>query len=105
MCITKSAKLTRTWGKIMARQKRKEEFDLKNLLAKAHLDLQEDPQNKLLQANLADCTKKLTALDMEQAEWVSSTIQANWLIKGDRSTKLFLGQHKFKAKSKETYIK
>jgi hypothetical protein len=48
--------------------------------------------------------KQLVALDEERAEWVSNTIQARWLIKGDRNTKLFLGQHKFKSKSKETFI-
>jgi hypothetical protein len=97
-CIIKSAKLTQTWGQGTAKRKQKEEFEL------PRLDLQEDPQNPLLHANLAECAKRLTTIDKDRAEWVSNTIQPRWLIRGDRSTKFFLGQHKFKAKSKETFI-
>jgi hypothetical protein len=66
--------------------------------------LQEDLQNQFLQDKVADCRKKVLALSEESAQWVSDTIDSTWLIQGDRGTKLFLGQHKFKVKAKETFI-
>jgi hypothetical protein len=91
-------------GKKQGFIKRREEFLLRKELTEAQLHLQESPQDPFLQANVADYCWKLEELDAVRPEWVSNTIQAVWLVKGDRSTKLFLAQHKFKSKSMETYI-
>jgi hypothetical protein len=52
-----------------------------------------------VQDNVREPLEKLNSKNRKIAEWVSNTVQVEWIEKGDRGSKVFLGQHNFKAKS------
>jgi hypothetical protein len=103
-CIARIKQMARTWGKHDAERRQLKEHQAREDLVLAQKALQEDPQNVWLQEAVKQCCATMDQINQEQAEWISSITEQNWLIKGDRGFKIFLEKHKFRAKSKDTQI-
>lgn len=88
-CLSKSARIVRTWGKQKTEERRKIQMQLHNAYTAAQLAIQSNPQDSSLQGILHGTVEALQNFEFSKAEWADFIIEAHWIADGEKYSHLF----------------
>lgn len=100
-CISGTGIVDRCWGKRRAKERKARLLGLRHCLAQAQQRLEANPGDEITQGEVQAAEECLTQFEKAKADWVDQTLQARWIMDGDKGTKLFFKNFRSLATSKQ----